>query len=90
MLWPQRVFARAVDSVVLLNREILDILQRNLNGGFSLMRRLVEARSLAEIAHLQAAHWSHQITALIGQSEELANLSMKTAIEVVRGVYPER
>lgn len=54
------------------------------------MRRLVEARSLAEIARLQAAHWSHQIEALVGQSEELANLAMKTAIEVVRGVYPER
>jgi hypothetical protein len=90
MLWPQRVFARAVDSGVLLNREILDILQRNLNGGFSLMRRLVEAGSLAEIARLQAAHWSHQIAALIGQSEELANLSVRTAIEVIRGVYPER
>jgi hypothetical protein len=89
MFWPQRIFARAIDCGALLNREMLDILQRNLNGGFSLVRRLAEARSLGEIAYLQATYWSNQVAALTAQGEELATLSIKTAMEVVRGAYPE-
>jgi hypothetical protein len=88
MLWPQRVFARTVDGGVLLDCEILDILHRNLNGDFSQLRRLLEARNLLEIAHLQAAYWHHQVAALIGQGEEVANVSVTTTID--RGVYPER
>jgi hypothetical protein len=88
LLWPRQVFDAAVDSSALLNREIIDVLQRNLNASFSLLRKLVGARSLGEVIELQAAHLSNQLTAIIGQGEELATLSAKAAIEFIRGTYP--
>ncbi len=90
MFWPRRVFDAAVDSSVLLNRELIDIFQRNLNASFSLLRKLVGARNFGEIIELQAAHLSNQATALIGQSEELATLSVKTVTEFIRGAHPGR
>jgi hypothetical protein len=65
----------------------LDILQRNLNAGFSLLSRLAEARNLQEVSELQAAHWSNHVAALMGQSEELLAVSVKTAMDVVRATY---
>ena len=88
MLWPQQVCDAAADSRLLLNREMIDLFQRNLNASFSLLRRLTEARSFGEIVQFQAAHLSNQFAALIGQSDELATLSIKTAMEFVRGAYP--
>jgi hypothetical protein len=89
MSWPRRVFDSAVDCGVLLNRETINILQRNLNASFGLLRRLAGAKNLGEVAELQAAYWGNQVAALIGQSEELAALSVKTAMEVVRSAYPQ-
>ena len=88
MLWPRQVCDAANDSRLLLHREIIDLVQRNLNAGFSLLRRLAEAKSPGEIIELQAAHFSTQIAASIGQSEELATLSIQTALKFVRGAYP--
>ena len=90
VFWPQQVFDAAVDSSVLLNRELLDVVQRNLNASFSLLRKLVGARSLGEVIELQAAHMSNQVTALIGQSEELTALSVRTATEFMQEAYPRR
>jgi hypothetical protein len=87
MFWPRQVFDAATDSSLLLNREMLDVLQRNLNASFSLLRKLVGARSFGDIIELQATHLSHQVTALLGQSEELTALCAKTATEFVRGAY---
>jgi hypothetical protein len=89
VFWPQQAFDAAVDSSVLLNR-LLDVVQRNLNASFSLLRKLVGARSLGEIIELQAAHVSNQVTALIGQSEELTALSVRTATKFMRDAYPRR
>ena len=66
----------------------MDILQRNLNASFSLVRKLVIARSLGEVIELQATHMSNQVAALIRQSEELTALSVRTAIEFIRDAYP--
>ena len=88
MLWPLQVRDAAVDSGLLLNREMIDTVQRNLNASFSLFRRLAKARSFGEVLELQAAHFSNQLAASIGQSEELATLSIKTAMAFARGVYP--
>ena len=54
------------------------------NAHFGLLRRLTGAKSFAEIVELQAAHLSNQAAALMGQSEELANLSIKAAVEFAR------
>jgi hypothetical protein len=82
MLWPRQICDAANDSRVLLHCEIIDLVQRNLNAGFSLLRRLVEAKSLGEIVELQAAHFSNQVVASIGQSEELATLQIQTALKL--------
>ena len=89
-IWPQQVFDAAVDSSILLNRELLDVAQRNLNASFSLLRKLLGARSLGEVIELQAFHMSNQVTALISQSEELTVLSVRTATEFMRDAYSRR
>jgi hypothetical protein len=88
VFWPRQVCGAAADSRLLLHREMIDLVQRNLNASFSLLRRLAEAKSFGEIVELQAAHFSIQVAASIGQSEELAKLSIKTALQFVRGAYP--
>ena len=88
--WPPRVFDAATDVGLLLNREIIDVFQRNLNASFSLLRKVVGARSFGEAIELQASHLSNQGTALIGQSEEFATLLVKAATEFMRGFYPGR
>ena len=90
VFWPQQVFDAAVDSSILINRELLDVVQRNLNASFSLLKKLLGARSLGEIIELQAAHMSNQVTALIGQSEELTVLSVRAATEFMRDAYSRR
>jgi hypothetical protein len=77
LFWPRQVFDAATEANLLLNREMIDVFQRNLNATFSLLTKLVGAISFGEIIELQASHLSNQVTALIGQSEELATLSAK-------------
>ena len=88
LLWPRRVCDAANDSRLVLHREMIDLVQRNLNASFSLLRRLAGARNLGEMVELQAAHFSNQLAAAVGQSEELAALSIKTALAFARGAYP--
>ncbi len=88
MLWPRQIYDAANDSRLLLHREMIELAQRNLNASFSLLRRLAAARSLGEMAEVQAAHFSTQLAASIGQSEELATLSIKTVLNFIRNAYP--
>ena len=67
---------------------MIDLVQRNLNASFSLLRRLTGARNLGEVVELQATHFSNQLAASIAQSEELATLSIKSALLFARGAYP--
>jgi len=90
LLWPRQVCDAANDSRLLLHREMIDLVQRNLNASLSLLRRLAGAKNLGEMVELQAAHFSNQLAASIAQSEELATLSIKTALEFARGAYPGR
>jgi Phasin protein len=87
VFWPPRVFDAAKDARLLLNREMIDVVQRNLNASFSLLRKVAGARSFGEVIELQASHLSNQVTALIGQSNELGTLLAKTAMEFMRGAY---
>lgn len=90
MFWPRQVFDAATEASLLLNREMIDLFQRNLNASFGLLRKVVGARSFGEVIELQASHLSNQVTALIGQSEELGTLSIRTATEFMRSAYPGR
>jgi hypothetical protein len=90
LLWSPQVFDAATEAGRLLNCELIDVVQRNLNASFGLLRRLAGVRSFGEVIELQASYLSNQVTALIGQSEELAALSVKAATELMRGAYPRR
>jgi hypothetical protein len=85
VFWPPRVFDAATDAGLLLNREMIEVVQRNLNASFSLLRNVAGARSFGEVIELQASHLSNRMTAWIGQSDELATLLAKTAMEFMRG-----
>ena len=82
-VFPQLIYDAAVDCTLLFNREVIDILQRNLNANFSFLRRLAGVRSLDEIVELQAAHFGNQTVALIGQAEELAALITQATIKLL-------
>ena len=84
---PPHVFGAATDASLLLNREMIDVVQRNLNASFSLLRKVAAARSFGEVIELQASHLSNRVTALIGQSDEIATLLAKTAMRFMRGAY---
>jgi len=86
--FPQQIYNAAVDCTLLLNREVIDILQRNLNANLGLLRRLAGARSLGEIVELQAAHFGNQNAALLGQAEELAALITKATINLWHSSVP--
>jgi hypothetical protein len=88
--WQRETFDAAIDYIFLLNREIIDIWQRNSNASFNLLRKLAEAKSPGDIVELQAAHLSNQIAALAGQGEELAVLSVKAATTFLRRTYLTR
>ena len=74
--WPQQAFDAAVDCVLLFNREMIEILERNLNRSVILLSRIARSRNWLEVVELQAAHLNNQLSAMIDQSEELAALSL--------------
>ena len=88
--WPQQAFDAAVDCVLLLNREMIEILDRNLNRSFILLSRIARSRNWLEVVELQAAHLNNQLSAMIDQSEELATLSLKTTMDVITGAGRRR
>jgi hypothetical protein len=85
--WRRQTFEAAIDYVFLVNREIIDIWQRNSNASFSLLRKLTEAKDPGNIVELQAAHLSNQLAALARQREELAALSTTAAMTFLRQTY---
>jgi hypothetical protein len=88
LLWPRRVCDAANESRLVLHREMLDVIQRNLNASLSLLKRLAGARNLGETLELQAGHFSNQLAAAVSQSEELTALWIKTALAFARDAYP--
>lgn len=86
VLWPHQVFAMANECARLLTREALDIFQRNLNAGFGLLSRLARAKTFAEIVELQASHLKNQRAAFVAQTEEMTNLSIRAARDLLRGL----
>lgn len=87
---PLPAYDAVVDCGLLLNREVIDILQRNLNANLGLLRRLAGARCISHIVALQAAHFNYQVAALIAQTKELADLSIKATSDIFRSSITER
>ena len=88
--WPEavlsafeRTFEAATQGALLLHREMIDIAQRNANASFGILRRLAGVKDLGEIVDLQTAYWRNELTAFMGQIEELSALSRKAATDMV-------
>jgi phasin protein len=88
--WPQQAFDAAVDCVLLFNREMIEILERNLNRSVILLSRIARSRNWLEVVELQAAHLNNQLSAMIDQSEEVATLSLKTTMDIITGAGRRR
>ena len=89
-LWPRQICDAANDSRLLLQRELIDLAQRNLNANFSFLRRLTGAKNLGEMIEMQVAHVGNRLAASVGQSEELLVLSIKAVLGFARGIQPGR
>jgi hypothetical protein len=77
-----KAYRAAAEGTLLLDREMIDIAQRNVNAGFGFFRRLAGVKDLGEMLDLQAAYWRNQSAALMGQAEELRALTTKTAADI--------
>ena len=53
----RKSFGSVGQGAVALNRQIVDIAERNIDTGFDLATGLAGARNLAEVTELQAAYW---------------------------------
>ena len=54
----QKSFGAAGQGALALNRQIIDIAERNISTGFDLATGLAGARNLAEVMELQTAYWN--------------------------------
>ena len=85
--WQRETLDAGVDYIFVVNREIIDIWQRNSNASCNLLRKMTEARSMGKIVELQTGHLSNQLSALVGQIEELAAISARAAMTFLRQIY---
>ena len=83
-LWPHQFFEKTIDCRHLLAYETIDVFQRNLNANFSLLTRLRQEAS-PRSSNCKLLILSNQVSALIGQTEELISLSIRTAFDLLRG-----
>jgi len=88
-LWPEavlsafeRTFEAATQGALLLDREMIDIAQRNANASFGFLKRLAGLKNLGEMLDLQVTYWRNQSIALIGQAEELRAMATKAAADM--------
>ena len=82
----ERTFDAAGQGATAFNRKIIDIARRNVDASFDLATSLAGAKSLAEIAELQAAHWQKQFDALANQAEEVRALSSEVTADVAEPI----
>jgi hypothetical protein len=87
--WPEavlsafeRAFEAATQGALLLDREMIDIAQRNANASFGFLKRLAGVKNLGEMLDLQVTYWRNQSAALIGQAEELRAMATKAAADM--------
>ena len=67
----KKFFEAANQTAEAVNRQIIDITQRNLNLGLDLAKSLASARDPSEIAKLQASFWWKQFNEFTAQAEEV-------------------
>ncbi len=67
-----------------LQRQSLAYLEENIAASFDLAQRLVQARTLEEVAALQQEYLRRQMTALAEQGKALGAMATKAAAETPR------
>ncbi|HVY19327.1 MAG TPA: phasin family protein [Bauldia sp.] len=67
-----------------LQRQSLAYLEENIAASFDLAQRLVQARTLEEVAALQQEYLRRQMTALAEQGKALGAMATKAATETPR------
>ena len=82
----ERTFDAAGQGAAAFNRKIIDIARRNVDASFDLATSLADAKNLAEIVKLQAAHWHKQFDALTAQAEEVRALSTKVTADAAEPI----
>jgi phasin len=60
-------------------QKLMEIAQTNMNSGFDFVKKLAEAKDLAEIASLQSEFLRYQMTAFSNQAGQIRALSSKVA-----------
>src|SRR6476659_9313652 len=58
---PECLFEAALQSAELFQREALIITQRNVNRGFSLLKRFIGMRNFGTIIDLETAYWPDRL-----------------------------
>jgi hypothetical protein len=84
----EKAYRAFAEDILMLQREMIDIAQRNTNANFGFLRRLAKAKSLGEIVDCQAAYWGNHSVAFFGQAKELQAMVTKVAADLTDPFTP--
>jgi hypothetical protein len=82
----QDVLAGWEKGAMAFNREIMDMVDRNIDTGFDLATSFAGAKNLAEAMTSQAACWRRHFCDLNAQAEEVRKLAAKVTAEVAESI----
>jgi hypothetical protein len=71
----ERSFNAAGQGSLALNHKLIEVVQHNVNSGFTLARSLAAAKTLPEVVEVQATYWGNWLGRFTAQAEELRALS---------------
>ncbi len=82
----ERSFDAAGQGSLALNHKLIEIAQRNVNSGFTIVRSLAAAKTLPEVIEVQAAYWRNWVATCAAQAEELRALSTKVTADTAEPI----
>ena len=78
----EKSFGAAAQGTMTLNRQVLDIAERNIDTNFALATGLAGATNFADVMALHAAYWRKQFGNLSAQAEGVRALATKLTANV--------
>ena len=82
----ERSFDAAGQGSLALSHKLIEIAQRNVNSGFTIVRSLAAAKTLPEVVEVQAAYWRNWVATCAAQAEELRALSTKVTADTAEPI----
>jgi len=82
----ERSFDAAGQGCLALNNKVIEIAQRNVNSGFSIVRSLAAAKTLPDVVEMQTAYWRNWLATFAAQAEELRALSTKVTADTAEPI----